>query len=98
MSELSRWKEYRIRQAIYLESLKQNRWTSNQVGAGGENTEVGHTSLKWWREGKPGFPGGRRDWNRTKHRWSAVLLRSGLLAGGAAICLWLWWIELGFHR
>ena len=99
MSELSRWKEFRIRQEIYLESLKQDSLASNQVGSGGTNTELSQTRLEWLRRDNPGLRAGRPVSTRTrKHRLSGVLLRSGVLAGGVAICVWLWWVEFGIHH
>jgi uncharacterized membrane protein YccC len=99
MSELSRWKEFRIRQEIYLESLKESSLAPNQVDSGGTNTEVSQTSLELLRRDKPGRRAGRQVSTRTKnHRLSGALLRSGVLAGGVAICLWLWWVEFGIHR
>jgi hypothetical protein len=99
MSELSRWKEFRIRQEIYLESLKQSSLASNQVGSGGTNTEASHTSLELLRRDNPGLRAGEKVPTRTKkHRLSGMLLRSGVLAAGVAICVWLWWVEFGIHR
>jgi hypothetical protein len=99
MSELSRWKEFRIRQEIYLESLKESSLAPNQVDSGGTNTGVSHTSLELLRRDNPGRRSGRQVSTRTKnHRISGMLLRSGVLAGGVAICLWLWWFEFGIHR
>jgi hypothetical protein len=99
MSELSRWKEFRIRQEIYLESLKQSSLTSNQVGSGRTNSEVGHTNLELLSCDNPGLRVGRPVSTRTKrHRLSGMLLGSGVLAGGIAICVWLWWVEFGIHR
>ena len=99
MSELSRGKEFRIRQEIYLESLKESSLAPNQVDSGGTNTEVSHTSLDLLRRDNSGRRAGRQVSTRTKnHRLSGTFLRSGVLAGGVAICLWLWWVEFGLHR
>jgi hypothetical protein len=99
MSELSRWKEFRIRQEIYLESLKKSLLAPNHVDSGGTNPGVRHTGLELLPCDNPGRRAGRPVSTPTKnYRLSGRLLRSGVLAGGVAICLWLWWVEFGIHR
>ena len=99
MSELSRWKEFRIRQEIYLESLKQSSLPSNQVSSDVTNTEISPEGVEWLRRENPDLRADRQVPTRTKkHRLSGMLLRSGVLAGGVAICVWLWWVEFGIHR
>jgi hypothetical protein len=82
MSELSRWKEFRIRQEIYLESLKESSLAPNHVDSGGTNTEVSHTCLELLRRDNPGRRAGRQVSTRTKnHRLSGRLLRFWGLGG-----------------
>jgi hypothetical protein len=97
MSELSRWKEYRIRQAIYSESLKQSRWMSDQRRADEKHPADNPKGAERWCQDRSHFPRSRRVFNRAEHRFVSTVLHSGLFLGGAAVCLWLWWIELGFH-
>ena len=40
MSELVRWKEYRVRQEIYKQRLKQNETSADRVDSGEANAEV----------------------------------------------------------
>jgi hypothetical protein len=40
MSELVRWKEYRVRQEIYKERLKQNETSADRVDSSEANAEV----------------------------------------------------------
>jgi hypothetical protein len=99
MSEFSRWKEYRIRQEIYVERLKQPRVSSNRDGSIGRNVELRRASLESSLQDTPVVRGNRRILNRTKKdRLSGIVLRFGVLAGGVAICLWLCWVEFGVHR
>jgi hypothetical protein len=97
MSAPSRWKEYRIRQEVYLESLKHSRLAANQASSGGTDTEVNHTSLQLLRRDKPGLRAAGQVSNRTKkHRLPGILLSSAILAGGVAI--WLCWVAFAVHR
>jgi hypothetical protein len=98
MSELSRWKEYRIRQAIYLDGLKHSRTPSIQAGPNGSNAEMGRASLQGLLQDTPVVRAGR-SLNRTKtDRLSGTVLRFGLLAGSVVIWLLLWWVEFGIRR
>jgi hypothetical protein len=98
MSELSRWKEYRIRQAIYLEGLKHSRTPSIQAGPNGSNAEMGRASLQGLLQDTPVVRAGR-SLDRTKtDRLSGTVLRFGLLAGSVVIWLLLWWVEFGIRR
>ena len=99
MSELSRWKEYRIRQAIYLEGLKHSRTPSIQAGPNGSNAEMRRASLQGLLQDTAVVRANGRTANRTKKdRWSGIALRFGVLAGSAAIWLLLWWVEFGIRR
>jgi hypothetical protein len=99
MSELSRWKEYRIRQAIYLESLKHHRTPSTQAGSNRSHFEVRRASLEDLFQDTPLVRANGRAVNRTiKDQLLGTFLRFGLLAGSAVIWLLLWWVEFGIHR
>jgi hypothetical protein len=99
MSELSRWKEYRIRQAIYLESLKQEHTPSIQSGSNGSNLEVRRVSAEALPQGTLLVRANRRIVNRKKNdRSPEMVLHVGLLAGSVVIWLLLWWVEFGIHR
>jgi hypothetical protein len=99
MSELSRWKEYRIRQAIYLEGLKHRRTPSIQAGPNGSNAEMRRASLEGLLQDTPVVRADGRTLNRTtKDRLSGTVLRFGLLAGSVVIWLLLWWVEFGIRR
>jgi hypothetical protein len=99
MSELSRWKEYRIRQAIYLESLRQHHTPPIQSGSNGSNLEVRGVVSEALPQDSLVVKANRRILNRTKKdRLSGMVLRFGLLAGSVVIWLLLWWVEFGIHR
>ena len=99
MSELSRWKEYRIRQAIYLESLRQQHTQTIESGPSGSNLEVRRVSSEALPQDILIVRANRRIPNRTKKdRFSGMVLRFGLLAGSVVIWLLLWWVEFGIHR
>jgi hypothetical protein len=99
MSDLSRWKEYRIRQAIYLESLRQQHTPPTQSGFNGGDAEMRRASSEVSLEDTHGVRVNRRMLNRTKNdQLSAIVLRYGLLVGSVAIWLLLWWVEFGIHR
>jgi hypothetical protein len=99
MSELSRWKEYRIRQAIYLESLKHHHTPSNQAGSNRSRVDVRRASLEGLLQDTPLVRANGRAVNRTKKdQLSGIVLRFGLLAGSALIWLLLWWVEFGIRR
>jgi hypothetical protein len=99
MSELSRWKEYRIRQAIYLESLKQEHTPSIQSGSNGSNLEVRRGSAEASRQDTLLVRSNKRIVNRKKNdRSPDMVLPVGLLAGSVVIWLLLWWVEFGIHR
>ena len=99
MSELSRWKEYRIRQAIYLEGLKHRRTPSIQAGPNGSNAEMRRASLAGLLQDTRVVIANGRTVNRTtKDRVSGTVLRFGLLAGSVVVWLVLWWVEFGIHR
>jgi hypothetical protein len=99
MSELSRWKEYRIRQAIYLESLKHHRTPSTQAGSNRSGVDVRRASLEGLLQDTPLVRTNGRAVNRTKKdQLSGIVLRFGLLAGSALIWLLLWWVEFGIRR
>jgi hypothetical protein len=96
MSELSRWKEYRIRQAIYLESLKHHRTPSTQPGSNRDDVEVRRASLL--QETRLVRANGRAVNRTEKGQLSGIVLRFGLVAGSALIWLVLWWVEFGIRR
>jgi hypothetical protein len=99
MSELSLWKEYRIRQAIYLESLRQHQTSPIQWGPNGSNLEVRGAISEALPHDSLIAKANRRILNRTKKdRLSGMVLRFGLLAGSVVIWLLLWWVEFGIHR
>ena len=99
MSELSRWKEYRIRQAIYLESLKHHRTPSTEAGSNGSDVEVRRASLEGLLQETRLVRANGWPVNRTKKdQLSGIVLRFGLLAGSALIWLLLWWVEFGIRR
>jgi hypothetical protein len=99
MSELSRWKEYRIRQAIYLEGLRQHQTSPIQSGPNGSNLEVRGAISEALPHDSLIAKANRRILNRTKKdRLSGMVLRFGLLAGSVVIWLLLWWVEFGIHR
>jgi hypothetical protein len=98
MSELSRWKEYRIRQAIYLESLKHHRTPSTQPGSNRGDVEVRRASLEELLQETRLVRANGRAVNRTeKGQLSGIVLRFGLVAGSALIWLLLWWVEFGIR-
>jgi hypothetical protein len=99
MSELSRWKEYRIRQAIYLENLKHRCTPSTQAVSSDSNVEVRRASLERLLRNTPVVRANGRSLNRTKKDpLSGTVLRFGLLAGSVVIWLLLWWVEFGIRR
>ena len=99
MSDLSRWKEYRIRQAIYLESLRQHQTSPIQSDPNGSNLEVRGVISEALPQDSLVVKVNRRILNRTKKdRLSGMVLRFGLLAGSVVIWLLLWWVEFGIHR
>jgi hypothetical protein len=99
MSEFSRWKEYRIRQAIYLESLKHHRMPSTQADSNGNDAEVRRVGLEGWLQETRLVRANGRPVNRTKKdQLSGIVFRFGLLAGSALIWLLLWWVEFGIRR
>jgi hypothetical protein len=99
MSELSRWKEYRIRQAIYLENLRQQPTPLFQADCSGSDLELKRASSEVLLQSARVGPVNRRALSRMKNeRLPCVVLRFGLLAGSVAIWLLLWWVEFGIHR
>jgi hypothetical protein len=99
MSELSRWKEHRIRQAIYLDKLKHHRTPSPLAGSNCNGVEVRRASLEGVLQETPLVRANRRPVIRTKKdQLSGIVLRFGLLAGSALIWLLLWWVEFGIRR
>ncbi len=98
MSELSRWKEHRIRQAIYLDNLKHQRTPSTLAGSNRSGVEVRRGSLEVLQETRL-VRANRRPVIRTKKdQLSGIVFRFGLLAGSALIWLLLWWVEFGIRR
>jgi hypothetical protein len=99
MSELSRWKEYRIRQAIYLESLRHHHMPSTEAGSSRSDVEVRRPSLEGLFQETRLVRANGRPVNRTKKdQLSGIVFRFGLLAGSALIWLLLWWVEFGIRR
>lgn len=99
MSELTQWKENRIRQEICKEHLKHPETASNRAGFDGANIPEWNGTPVLFLEQTPST---RLDkWmldRRKEHRLPWIIRRLALFATGLGISLWVYLGKFGIHR
>lgn len=99
MSELTQWKENRIRQEIGKEHLKHSRTASNRVRLDGANIPGWNGAAVIFLEQTPGTRSDKRIPNRRKeHRLPWIIRRPALFVTGLGISLWVYLGKFGIHR
>jgi hypothetical protein len=97
MSGSARWKEDRIRQEVYVEQLKHAETPANGAHLNGSDSP-GRTPVLLLQQ----TFGNRSDKlvpnRRKKNQLPWIILRVALLAGWAAVCLWVYLGQFGIHR
>ena len=96
MNGLTRRKENRICQEIYLGDLRHTNYAPTRVGYNGAN--LGGRTLGSFHENAPRARTGKGFPNRiNKSRVPWIILRIALLIAGIALCLWVYLGQFGIH-
>jgi hypothetical protein len=99
MSELTRWKENRIRQEIHKEHIKHPGTASNRAGLDGANIPGWNGTSLLFLEQTPSTRLDKWMLNRRKeHRLPWIIRRPALFATGLGISLWVYLGKFGIHR
>jgi hypothetical protein len=99
MSELTRWKENRIRQEIFKEHSEASKTAFSRAGFDGADIPGGNGTSVLFLEQTPSTRLDKWIPNRRKeHRLPWIVRRLALFVTGLGISLWVYLAKFGIHR